>query len=355
MNATDNRNYGIDLLRIIAMLMVIVLHIMRRGGALHAASMLSVKYEIGWLLEIMTFCAVNCYALISGYVNVTLKYKYSNIIKLWLQVFFLTILITIVFAIFLPNSVGLKSWIKACFPVLTNQYWYFTAYVCLYIFMPFINSAMLQLSQKQLKMLIILLVLLFSCFNTIHKNDALGILDGYNAMWIIFLYIIGAYIRIYDRQINVTVLKAIIGYILCVAITWFSKFVVELGIFKLADPNKYRDVFINYTSPTILMSAIFLFFIFKQITINNKLGNMVKLLSSFSFNVYIIHTQPLVWEHIIFNRMESYVKLPTILFVLAIIGTAMGIYAVCSMIDMIRRFVFKKIKIDQKISEMEKF
>jgi hypothetical protein len=49
------------------MLMVVVLHILGQGGVLKTARPLSVEYEIAWFLEILCYCAVNCYALISGY------------------------------------------------------------------------------------------------------------------------------------------------------------------------------------------------------------------------------------------------------------------------------------------------
>ncbi|MDE6723424.1 MAG: hypothetical protein K2J55_04430, partial [Eubacterium sp.] len=64
----SKRNYGIDLLRIVCMIMVPVLHVLGHGGLLEGAEILSVKYEFVWFLEAAAFCAVNCYALISGYV-----------------------------------------------------------------------------------------------------------------------------------------------------------------------------------------------------------------------------------------------------------------------------------------------
>ena len=76
------RNYGIDLLRIVSMIMVVTLHIMNAGGVLGATERMSAKYELASLLQIMTYCAVNCYALISGYVGVNSKFKISNILFL---------------------------------------------------------------------------------------------------------------------------------------------------------------------------------------------------------------------------------------------------------------------------------
>ena len=75
---------GIDLLRIISMFFVVMLHVIGHGGILDNVAMFSVNYQLLWLLEILAYCSVNCYALISGYVGVFSKYKYSNIIYFYI-------------------------------------------------------------------------------------------------------------------------------------------------------------------------------------------------------------------------------------------------------------------------------
>ena len=100
---TSSRNYGIDLLRIVSMLMVVILHVLGQGGVLKTSAPLSVGYEIAWFLEIMCYCAVNCYALISGYVGVGSKFKYSNIVNIWLQVIWYSVGIAFVAALVSPK------------------------------------------------------------------------------------------------------------------------------------------------------------------------------------------------------------------------------------------------------------
>ena len=64
------RNYGIDFLRMISMIMIVMLHTLGHGGILRSVSFLSVHYQIAWLLEVIAFGAVNTYAMISGFVSV---------------------------------------------------------------------------------------------------------------------------------------------------------------------------------------------------------------------------------------------------------------------------------------------
>lgn len=128
----NSRNYGIDLLRILSMYMVVILHVLGQGGILRETIILSSNYKVVWLLEIVSYCAVNCYALISGYVGINAEYNYSNIIALWLRVIFYTVIITACFALVVPNSVGINEICNAIFPVMRKQYWYFTAYFCVF-------------------------------------------------------------------------------------------------------------------------------------------------------------------------------------------------------------------------------
>lgn len=77
------KNYGIAGLRILAMFMVVILHILTQGGVLNASGRFTSQYEAGWLLQTAAFCAVDLYALISGYVWVYAEYRYRNIVELW--------------------------------------------------------------------------------------------------------------------------------------------------------------------------------------------------------------------------------------------------------------------------------
>lgn len=143
----NKRNYGIDLLRIISMFMICVLHILGQGGVLGAVGYGTMQYRIAWLLEALTFGAVNCYGLISGYVGVNTTVKYCSIIRLWMQVFCYSVGITLFFMI-CGIHLGRKELLKAALPVLNEQYWYFTGYFCMFFFTPFLNR-MVKLLAKE--------------------------------------------------------------------------------------------------------------------------------------------------------------------------------------------------------------
>ena len=71
------RNYGIDMLRLVAMFFVVICHVLGHGGVMKNAT--GYNYSVSSLLQIVAYCAVNCYAIISGYTD---RFKISC--KFWI-------------------------------------------------------------------------------------------------------------------------------------------------------------------------------------------------------------------------------------------------------------------------------
>lgn len=103
---------------IISMLGVMTLHILGHGGILDSLNILSVNYNNAWLLETCAYCGVDCFMLISGYIGVESKFKYSNLIYLWLETMVYSVGIMLLFMV-----VGIKNMrecITAFFPVIMS-------------------------------------------------------------------------------------------------------------------------------------------------------------------------------------------------------------------------------------------
>ena len=109
---TQKRNYGVDALRILSMLMIAVHHITTHGGLLKSRELFSFGYDSLVFLEMTVLCAVNCYVLISGYVGVYSRHKYANLAALWLQVFLYSAGITVIFRLINPEWVDTRTIFK---------------------------------------------------------------------------------------------------------------------------------------------------------------------------------------------------------------------------------------------------
>lgn len=348
------KNYGIDALRILAIFMVIILHVLTQGGIINATSRFSSQYEAGWLLESAAFCAVDVYAMISGYVWVYAKYRYRNIIELWLQVLFYTITITFLFWIFVPSLVSPMEWIKALFPVMFNQYWYFSSYVAIYLFIPLLNIILEKMEQRHLKYCIGFILLFFSCAQTLFYTNVFGTNDGYSVIWLMILYLVGGYIRKYGTGKKGKNVRFIAIYFILVGLTWLSKLIIEMLTLHVLGEVRAGNYLINYISPMILLAAVCLLLFFEKINISPFWQKMIRFFSPMAFGVYLIHTHPLVFSVLMKDRFSDYAAYPWPLEILTVLGTAVCINLFCFAIDFIRSELFRILHIRKKLDLIEK-
>lgn len=348
-----NRNYGIDFLRILSMFFVLLLHILKQGGILESVEKLSLGYNLVWFVEICAYCAVNCYALISGFIGYNSKYKYSNLINLYFQTAFYALLATGIFYVINPDEVGWKAFIKAVLPFAFNFYWYFTAYFVMFFFIPFMNKLLEACDFKQLTNLVALLVIFFSIVPVIFKKEIFKTGDGYSALWISVLYIIGGYIRKFELHKKISNIKCILLYFGAVILSFAEKVIVEYVKFAVNGEQVDEGLLIKYTSPTIILCAVSLLCLFAKVDFKDGMKKFTAIFSPFAFSVYLIHVAPFVWTKVMKDRFVSYVELNPIVMILAILVTAVGIFALCSLIDFVRVQIFKLLKVKELSVKIE--
>ncbi len=351
------RKTGIDALRILAMFMIVTMHLLKQGGVLYALDASSSGYGILWLLEVICFCAVNCYALISGYVGSSSRFRLSKLVLFWLQIFFYTMIITGIFAVLRPETVNIQSWWKALFPVLSNQYWYMTCYFGLFLLLPFLNQAIEKIEEKQFTVLVGLLVIFFSVgpcilegypFNFPGGRNVFGVADGYSVIWLLILYLIGAYIRKNKLDERVKAWKAVVVLVFCVLLTWGCiLYLPEITLHRFGE-SRYAMNLLRYTSPTMLVTAVCFCLLFAKIQWKGKLLNKgVFFLSGTSLGVYLIHTHPLIWDYYI-KDCTLYLAGENGAFIVAkLMLLAITVYLVCTIIEALRKTLFRLLKLDK--------
>ena len=343
------RNYGIDLLRIVCMIMIPVLHVLGHGGILEGAEVLSARYEVAWFFETAAFCAVNCYALISGYVYYGAKKRYANLMMLYLQVFFYIASISILYAVLRPGKLDIADAMKqALFSFVIEPYWtywYVKAYFCLFLFMPFLDLILDKFDKITLQRFLFVIFLVCSVLPTVFRSDYVKLDRGYSFVWLAILYLVGAYIKKYGLWNNIKNWTNLLGYFLCVVISWGIKFAVNTvqnnHSIKIPDEN----YIIRYNSPTIFLCALFLFMFFLNLKIKPQMIKFIKFFAPASFGVYLLHEEPLVRDKLITGTFASYLNMPIWLMVLAVLGTAVLIWLGGSLIDRVRIFFFDLFKI----------
>lgn len=350
------RNYGIDLLKILAMFMITILHTQGHGGILWGgkltfdqAHFFSSNYAWAWGLEILCYGATNCYAMISGYVNWKNPIRYEKIVNLWVQVVFYTLSITMAYSWI--NNVTPVHWFRAFFPVMTYQYWYITAYFGLYLFMPILNKYLQQISDKQLYLHMGLIFIFTSLLPTFIGGDPFILNAGYSTLWIIVMYLFGATLsRIQSASVPVSGL--LLWFSLLILGTWYYKMRIDYANIwnnaELSMPN-----LVDYRSPSIVLASALLLFCFAKIKIKRLfLGKTIVLIANATLGIYLIHEHPLIRENFIVNYAMQFANKPTLTMVLSIFSGALSIFFICLMIEILRRFLFKLLAINLFIKKV---
>ena len=283
----SKRNYGIDLLRILSMINIINLHFNSCSNLLLLKPN-SFKFEGVWLSEIFSYCAVNCFGLISGIVGYR-NYNFSNLIYLWTLLFFYSVIFSTY--LYVKNIITKKDLILSFFPVLNIMQWYFNAYFSMYLFLPFINEGIKNLNRKIYRNIVFFFILFFSFYYIIatifSKNNYNFLNNGYSSLWLIILYIIGGYLGKYLSQSKNYFRYNFIYFLIYIISSFFTS---EIKFKLVRMKNKYSEILINYISPTILLQAISLVIFFSSLDIKNKiLKKIITFFTPLTFGILPIH------------------------------------------------------------------
>ena len=349
----QNRNMGIDLLRMVSMMLVIIAHVMGAGGILGEVSLFSAKYEVCWTLEMIAMCSVNCYALISGYVGYRSKVRYANLAVLWLGVVFYTVLLTILFAILIPGSVTIFTIAQALLPAVSGQYWYFSAYFFLFFLTPLLNVAIAQLEEKTFRYAVIGMLFAFSFLQVIFYKQPTGTSGGYSCIWLLIMYLVGGYFGRFGVLDKIGKKKALLGFAAAIVLSVFLKNLFEYTDGKIGIGSGYSAIVGTHISPTIIFGAIMLVSFFVKCKFSQGVERLIRIFSPAAFSVYIIHANPLVWDHLLKGNMAWAAALPAPVLGGVIVLTAIGIYVVCSLIDLVRIRLFAVLRIRDRLTALE--
>lgn len=335
------RNVGIELLRIVSMFAVAMLHVLGQGGILAAATPGSANYQVAWILEILSFFGVTTYGLISGYVGLDGNYRITNIIYTWLQVFFYTFLGTVAGCIVLKGLPNIEMLKKTFFPILSETYWYFSAYAVVFLLMPFLNYGIRKFAKIYLNIILIAILVSLCIAPIIFGTDVFGLREGLSCVWLLAAYYVGAFLKRfgYFSKMKIGFLFLIMG--LGLLLTWASKFVLESVLGNAVGTEGRSNVLIAYNSPTILLISVCMLMIFSRIEVKGRAGKWILRISPLCFGVYLLNCNPFVWDYLMPNRFATYASYPVWKMVLCSVLAAAVIFLSGIAVDGIRFLIFE--------------
>ena len=278
------RNYSLDLLRIIAMLMVLTLHINQGSGYLPNTDLSSFIFAVK-AYEHISIVAVDLFIIISSwFLCQKSTLSYSRLISLLITVIFWTIVMDVI-ALIAGAKVSL-GYFSLDIPIIGKSYDFISGYILLCIVSPFLNKAVESISHITHRNLAIGLFILFSVLAPITTSQYINIRSGYHIVWFIVLYIITSYFR--TVSVHKYKMLYLIGYPILLCLGIFGDY-WGLPVVGSLDYNNF----------IVALSAFCVFFIFENIDIRNiYIERLIGVLAPCVLGVYLIHANPLFYRYV---------------------------------------------------------
>lgn len=347
---TSKRQENFELLRIVAMLMIITMHYLGKGNVIvsYIENDTPVNY-FGWLIESFCIVAVNCYVLLSGYFLVESEWRLGRIVSLLCQILFYSLLIPVVMlgtGAVAWEDLGVYDWICFFLPIEAEHYWFATAYLLMYLFAPLLAAGVKKTDRKTLRLIILALLFFLSVEKTIFPVAFATDRYGYEYGWFLFLFLIAAYIRLYgcpflEKKRNAVLVYLGMSLLIMAVSAGAGQIAKRTGS---AAFTYYMDMPYSYNYLFCLLGAVGFFYAFKNWKMKEgRAANLIRRLSPYTFGIYLLHEHSLIryqwmkWLGVD-NVRGRWMFLPHM------IGCVLAVYLVGTLIDYVRAYLFAGIE-----------
>lgn len=344
--ATKARRANLELLRVLAMLMVIVLHYLSKGGLLkeNLAQSSGLNNWLCWSAEAFCLAAVNVYVLISGYFLADHRFRLGKLVRLWCQVFFYSVLTALVLmALGMVNYRDYMDLYQLQFfllPVINGHYWFASAYVVMYLFSPVLAAGMQKLNQRQHGLMILLLLGFFSLSKSLLPFELPMDDKGNGCIWFLCLFLIAGYYRRYGLKFLEKKGRGWLVYFLSSAGIILS-FGFAVSLYKQTGKyENYLTIPLAYNFIFVLTASLGLFAAFEKMKVKeNALIRFIVRLAPYTFGVYLLHEHLLLryaWpEWLMVSRQYGWLR------PVHFIASVLLIFSLGVLVDFLRERIFR--------------
>lgn len=218
------RNPQLDAIRLFAMFLICMTHILGHGGIITAdgGGNHGKGYAI-FLCSCLASCGIALFGILSGYLLCEHDIELRKLRNTWLSIFAYSIGL---------QSIAILAWrtpfvssIPFCFPILTGIYWYCSAYFLLYLALPMFNAAIANASQKSMEQWLLATLIILALYRLVpffHHGYLSKLNLGNSPLFLGYLYAIGAYLKKYNLPYikQLTPLKELLCIAILLGVTW---------------------------------------------------------------------------------------------------------------------------------------
>ncbi len=198
---TPSRQMNVELLRIVAMLMIVGNHLSVHGGLPinSGVAPVGVNYLFAQFLACGGKLGANVFVLISGYFLVKSTVHVKSLVVTWLRMVVIGLVAMGIFSV-AGGQLKTVDWLRAFFPLVHNVHWFMTDYVVLLLFAPFLGGFMRSLSRRQYRMLLLTGLVVYSVLPTLLSFPGYATrryFDYSPLVWFFYLFAVAGYVRLH--------------------------------------------------------------------------------------------------------------------------------------------------------------
>jgi len=349
------RDSGIEVLRIMAIMMVIAIHAFNNGNYFEeAVNVGGFVKQVSTGIRIFLRPAVNIFVIITGYFMVKMKFDikkaYKRVLRIYLIILFYSIVLYLLTFLLGPKYYtidGVKDSelimvLKMIMPV-TAQSWYFLShYIMLCLLAPFVNIILQNIKKEDYHVLLAVTTFLMSIWfllsdlrlfdEVVRVKFFAGIQEGKSVFSFLHIYIIGGYIRLHTPRREKANPKYLLYALGCVIVNGFLTTILE-------DVLELQDMVLRYTNPIVILMAAWLLMYFKDLHFYSKIVNA---LGSTTIGIYAIHefkyVREALWNMFDFKKVDCSNMFLNLVYLISIV---IMVFGVCAALDLLRQKLFK--------------
>ena len=323
------RDSNMELLRIIAMVIIMLVHANFRALGYPDADELALSpfgTFMRYLSEAFCIMGVNVFVMLSGWYGIRLKPM--RLFELFFQITFFVIVAIMASCIHKhqwPNMSDLGFF----FMKNNYDYWFIKAYLMLYILSPVLNS-FVDYSEKKLYQLVLVLFFSFTFLWGWLTDGAIWLKHGHSGIFFCGLYLLSRYIRLYyDKREKISKVTCVIVYVIIA----FSLAIMAFVLLKMGETHFIKRIY-YYTCPIVIIQAVVFLLFFTKISLCSRFVNWV---ACSTLAIYLLHSARFLstyfYDYLIADWHTSD---PTIIFVVKSLGWVFVVFWLSIILDKMR-------------------
>ena len=322
--AFQQRKSNIELLRIVAMAMIVVYHVIIHGIAPTGI----LPKTIPPMLCAPVIFGVNLFVLISGYFGIKLSWR--SFLSLMYIIAFYKLFHLCADTFFLKIEHPIFEWIAKPFSgPISGGGWFIDIYVLLMLSSPLLNKLLSVLNRHDYRIGLGILLLFDVGYGFLfHKHfDA----SGYSLLHFILLYYIGNGLQKISQKSYIASHRRRYLIILCITLT--------LSILLQGTQWDVR-LATSYSSPLVLVGAVCLFMFFYSLSISHN--SIINWVASSMLPIYLIHEGGENVSHWYYSQIGTWIKELSINeFIIHTILLIIILFIFAILIDQPRKWIWK--------------